>query len=546
MTPMKMHHAHIPIPALLCSFTLVATSLSSSGQSLSLEEVVPAELFSIDGMAKASQIQQGANYSIFVSNANIGALGDADMLALRVNSDGSIPHALRIGDGNYHDVCKEVMQVGKNYYLTGYTRSIDTAVSPAYTAFLIKLDTALNFLWQKNFILPGMDLYANSITQASDGTLLVTGQLYNGLWNSFLMKTDTSGTLLWFKEYALTNRVSFSCVRELPGGDILMSGDAAFGFQHILPAACKVNAQGDPIWGRFFNYPSSIQNSDFFFIRPVFGGDVLLAGKTNVAGAGAEDFFVTRIDTAGAVVWAKTYGGAGIDFPFMAQFDGSANELVMVGHSTSFTSSGTPYGTAMRISPTGDLLGATLLGDTTTQQNITLYHSCRLTSTSRFFYGSRGTPANDLYITATDNALANLCDAYPVSAATTAFSSLTGTFTFTVSAPVPLVSDSALDFGPFAGDSLMCQHALGVDVLNDHERGMRLWPNPGDGDFHVNAPADMHPYVVFACDLSGRVIMQGLWKNADVELPGSLAPGTYVIHVIDRSGRSVSALYQRR
>lgn len=48
-------------------------------------------------------------------------------------------------------------------------------------------------------------------------------------------------------------------------------------------------------------------------IKQTYDGGYILTGKTNSAGAGQDDLFLLKTDSAGSVEWAKTYGGPGIE-----------------------------------------------------------------------------------------------------------------------------------------------------------------------------------------------------------------------------------------
>ncbi|HEX2618248.1 MAG TPA: hypothetical protein VHL57_11945, partial [Flavobacteriales bacterium] len=325
----------------------------------SFEKIVRADLFSIDGMALVAQAKQSTGRSLLVSNATIEPANGADMLVQVFDARGNVLHDLVIGNLDYHDVCKEVAQLGSAYYLTGFTRSIDTSAAHTFTAFVIKLDTALNFIWQKNYILPGQELYANAITPTMNSQLLIAGQIYDGSdFHTCVMRADTLGNLIWIKQYALDNSEGFTCIRELPGNEIMLSGSITFGFELSVPIVLKLDAQGTPVWGKYFNYPpvSFVERSAFQFIRSISNTEILLAGHTDVMGAGGQDVYVVRIDSSGAVMQAHTYGGDQFEEPYGLNFDQHLGELVVEGATGSFDPQFMPRGMSLRILPNGTLV----------------------------------------------------------------------------------------------------------------------------------------------------------------------------------------------
>ncbi|MEO8588279.1 MAG: T9SS type A sorting domain-containing protein [Flavobacteriales bacterium] len=518
-------------------------------QASSFEKSVPAPIFSIDGIARAAQVAPDQGACVFASNALIGPLGDADILLLRVNGAGTITQNLVIGDAGgqgYHDVAKEVIQADKHYYVTGYTRAIDTSAAHTFTALLIKVDTALNFVWQKNYILPGQEMYAEAMTNYGAYDLLITGKIYDGSnFNSFVMRTDSTGTPVWIKQYEMPLGETIECVRRLPGGDILLSGSMIFTFELVLPFVCKLNADGDFLWGKYYNYPPGfVERSSFQFIHASSVDDIQLAGYTDKFGAGATDLYVVDIDSSGAVNWARTYGGSQFDEPNMVQFDNASNELVMVGSSGSFATLGAPYPMAVRIAPDGDLISAALYGDTAVYQAGRFYHSCRVGPDKRLLMGSRDFPADDLYLVGANSTLANACAYHPVTPVVALQTTGTAAFTATVTIPQPLVNDSALARSHFTNETLLCDLPTGVGDDPVRTTEFSVYPSPGEGTFQLLVPRGFVPASIRVFNMQGQLVWNTTDPDGEVHLPMSLASGTYKVQLTDRSGEQLTATYQ--
>ena len=76
-----------------------------------------------------------------------------------------------------------------------------------------------------------------------------------------------------------------------------MSGSMIFGFELVLPFVCKLNATGDFLWGKYYNYPPGfVERSSFQFIRVGSMSNIQMAGYTDKFGAGSTDFYVVDID----------------------------------------------------------------------------------------------------------------------------------------------------------------------------------------------------------------------------------------------------------
>ena len=509
----------------------------------SFEQVVPASSFSIEPAIRSSQIAQGDGSALLATNALTGALGDADLLLRKMNASGDLLHEVNIGDAGgqgYHDVGMEVVQLGEHYFICGYTRGIDTTSPPTFTSFLIKLDTALNFQWQKNYVLPGpLELYANSMTLTDNGQFLIAGQLYDGFdFHTMLMKVGSDGSVIWMKQYQIPNGERVHCVRELPGGDILLSGNMIFGFELVLPFAFKVDPNGDFIWGRFYNYPpaSPVEHSNFLFIHVQSVDDILLCGHTDVMGVGGQDYYIVDIDSSGAVNWARTYGAPQTEFPTAALFDAAASEVIMLGSSSSFTPTFTPNALAMRIAPGGLLIDAKLFGDTTTTQQAALMATQRVAADSRMMMGWRGFPDDDIYMAGTDNDLSNTCNSFAVLPASLPQTSTTGPFTAVVTTTAVLVTELTFITSSFLGDSLLCDSPTAVpEPMAPTVDILTVVPNPAVGDIRLVCRGELRRTdAIEIVDVNGR-ILRTIHGNGTREVlieRGDLSPGMYLVRIL--------------
>lgn len=509
------------------------------------EKVVNAEPFSIDGMACVSQIQQSTGRGLVVTNATIDPANGADMLLQVIDGDGAVLHDLVIGGPDYHDICKEVVQIGGAYYLAGHTRGIDTAEAHTFTAFVIKVDTALASFRQINYILPGQELYANAITATLDDRLLIAGQVYDGSdFHTCVMKTDTTGTLLWMKQYDMPFSEGVACIRELNGGDLLLSGSVTFGFELSLPLALKLGPTGAMKWGKYYNYPavSPVERSSFQFIRPTSVSDVLLVGHTDVKGAGGQDFYLAHIDTSGTAHEVFTYGGAQFDEPYGVDYDASTGVLMVQGTSASFDPGFQPQGIGMRIATQGSLLSATLYGDLATQQPIDLHHYTRLDNASGLLSGVREFPANDIYLTRIANNGSDPCNAVAVTPTVMQDTTSTGDFTAVVTTLVPQVNALALSSYHYTDDTLLCAFTAGVaDRIMD--RGFGIRPNPGEGTLWLDLPAAFHPTLAEVQDGTGRPVHRMRWVAGPLTLPADLPPGLFLITLRATDGTALTERY---
>ena len=214
--------------------------------------------------------------------------------------------------------------------------------------FIIKLDTAANVIWTKNFSgLKGDD--GTAIVADEQGNCYVTGRfqsdslivgniiLYNaGNFDIFLIKMDSSGHEVWASnasgnDYEIAYGLAINSRGELFqagnfksnfitfGNTTLINPDFAFSSDIFIT---KYDTAGSVLWTH--NYGGSHDElcysvaADPFgncFITGEFNSDtVTFDGFTLINGGDWADVCVVKIDSSGNVSWAKRAGGHTVDF----------------------------------------------------------------------------------------------------------------------------------------------------------------------------------------------------------------------------------------
>jgi len=197
-----------------------------------------------------------------------------------------------------------------NVYVTGWFGHGDTSISfGAYTIygtdtnqnfFLAKYDSIGNILWAKSAWQTGVIESWGIATDAS-GNVFVTGYFWgdsiafdsdtlinpSNYWSSlFLVKYDSTGNVMWAKN---------------PWGSTFVSSES-------FSAATDI--YGNVYITGYYTSPNII-----------FGSYIL----TN---AGSLDLFITKYDSAGNVLWAKSAGGMGSDRSYSVTCDVSGNPSI--------------------------------------------------------------------------------------------------------------------------------------------------------------------------------------------------------------------------
>jgi len=196
------------------------------------------------------------------------------------------------GPGSYSNwITKITSDAVGNIYITGYFDSTtinlggiiltnSDATGYSEDIFLAKYDSSGNVLWAKSAG-GGNNDESNSITADKFGNIYITGYFYdtitfgsiilsstcNNLMAIFIAKYDTSGNVIWAKS-----------------------------------ADCSFNAIANSI------------TSDAFgnvYITGCFSGQIIFDSDTLTNSGGGYNIFITKYDSSGNVIWAKSTSSAG-------------------------------------------------------------------------------------------------------------------------------------------------------------------------------------------------------------------------------------------
>ncbi len=209
----------------------------------------------------------------------------------------------------------------------------------ALNAWVVKLDAGGNVQWQKTYGGSGVD-EISSLQQTSDDGYIFTGYTSSfgaGNVDAFLVKIDASGNVLWQKTYGGPNYdFAYSVQQTAEGGYIVAGSTASFGAGNHDVWVMKLDASGSIVWNKTYGGSADdIANS----VQQTSDGGYIVAGQTSSFGKGMADAWVLKLDSAGNVVWEKTYGGTSPDYAYAVQHTADGG-YVIAGRTESFGSGG--------------------------------------------------------------------------------------------------------------------------------------------------------------------------------------------------------------
>lgn len=249
------------------------------------------------------------------------------------------------GDGNYVPLAVTAGHDG-TYVVVGATSALTGLWADAWA---MDISAAGDILWQKSYPIP--DVYSadfRSVVPTPDGGYLVVGSIncFAGASSVWALKIDASGNIVWQKTYhtGLVN-CGFSVHDSLDGGYFI----AAYSDGHAW--VLKIDADGNIIWQKRY----SGNNTDYALsVMTTADGGLVVMGETASFGAGAFDIWVLRLDAIGNLIWQKTYGGSGDDFPhgLVATSDGG----YLIAATTYSFGTGDDDAYLVRLDKSGDLI----------------------------------------------------------------------------------------------------------------------------------------------------------------------------------------------
>ncbi len=254
-----------------------------------------------DYVYSVQQTEDGGYIIAGNSNSDDGDIGNNygsyDAWIFKLNSDGNLEWENNYGGSDLDHINQVQQTEDGGYILAGWTQSNDGNIGDnygEYDAWIIKLNTSGNLLWEKSYGGSSLD-YAHSIQQTTDYGYIVGGWTQSndgdigdnyGEYDAWVIKLDNEGTLLWEKSYGGSKSDYTYSIQQTEDGGYIAAGKSA---------------------------------SD--------DGDV----NDNY---GQWDVWVFKLDSEGNLEWENNYGGSSLDYAYSVQQteDGS---YIFAGHTAS-------------------------------------------------------------------------------------------------------------------------------------------------------------------------------------------------------------------
>jgi hypothetical protein len=209
-------------------------------------------------------------------------------------------------------------------------------------------------MWQKSLGGSSND-FANYIQQTTDGGYIVAGFSSSndgdvtgnhGGEDYWIVKLDTLGNIMWQKSLGGSSDEEATFVQQITSGYIVagysksLEGDVTGNHGHNDYWIVKLDTGGNIIWEKSYggsddDYATSIHQVDdsaYIVSGSSVSNDYDVTG--NHGGFIYGDYWIVKLDTAGAIIWEKTYGGGAIDYCAFA-LPTAQGRLILAGYSNS-------------------------------------------------------------------------------------------------------------------------------------------------------------------------------------------------------------------
>ena len=366
-----------------------------------------------------------ADFDPGAGEANLTSAGERDVFVSKLDSSGNFVWAKRLG-GTVADVGRIIaVDSSGNVYTTGYffsTADFDPGAGTTNLisaggaeVFVSKLDSSGNFVWAKR--LGGISTDEGySIGVDSSGNVYTTGY-FNGTVDfdpgagvanltsaggndSFVLKLDSLGDFIWAKQLGGTAADVGRTIAVDSSGNVYTAGyfigradfDPGAGVENLTSASgsggtdrdvfvSKLDSSGNFVWAKGLGGTAADESSSIavdssgnVYTTGSFNGTVDFdpgAGEANLTSAGGSDGFISKLDSSGNYVWAKSLGDTGFDYVRSIAVDSSGNVYTTGNFNgtvdfdpgagvENVTSNGSNDVFVLKLTPSGESLGSSV------------------------------------------------------------------------------------------------------------------------------------------------------------------------------------------
>lgn len=265
-----------------------------------------------------------------------GNHGLNDGWVVKLDASGNITWQKALG-GTGEDYLKDIIQTSDGgYIMEGATTSNDGDVTGNHGGtdhWVVKLDASGNISWQKCLGGTNND-YGYAIRQTTEGGYIVGGKTYSndgdvsgnhGDVDIWIAKLDMSGNITWQKTMGGTGMEELRDIKQTSDGGFIIAafsssddGDVTYNNGYLDYWIIKTDATGNITWQKSYGGSSEDHSESIMETQDgyVVGGYTYSSNGDVSDNHGYYDYWLTKIDKMGDLLWEKTLGGSESDLPY--------------------------------------------------------------------------------------------------------------------------------------------------------------------------------------------------------------------------------------
>ena len=246
--------------------------------------------------------------------------------------------------GTGDDTARSIISTADGgYAVLGFTNSTDGDIQDKDISvndyWILKFDRFSVLQWSKT-IGGSKDDRGQDLVQTADGGYALVGYAMSddgdgsnneGFHDNWIVRLNPQGDIMWEKSFGFAGHDhSYEVIVTSDGGlffsgflDVTASGGAGNDglFNHGVGEfwGTKIDANGELLWRRYFGGSS---NDRSYSVTETNTGDLVLVGASESEDfdisnpKGSYDMWVVKVSASGDFIWEKSYGGSGIDHAY--------------------------------------------------------------------------------------------------------------------------------------------------------------------------------------------------------------------------------------